>query len=102
MLRDDTHPRGHVFVLKAGQLGYGPASRDETGVIALGLISRKGEDPVSWGGCMNPGEGFGKLRSLSEKASVDTSSGRNRAVRENVLTRAVERRSRRMTEDCAA
>jgi hypothetical protein len=49
MLRDDTHPRGHAFVLKAGQLEYGPASRDETGVIAIGLISRKGEDPVSWG-----------------------------------------------------
>jgi hypothetical protein len=43
---------------------------------------------------MNPGEGFRKLRSLSEEASVDTSSGRTRAVGESVLTRAVERRCR--------
>jgi hypothetical protein len=71
MLRDDTHPRGHVFVLKAGQLKYGPASWDETGVIALGLIARKGEDPVSWE-CKNPTEYFRKLRSLSEEASEDT------------------------------
>jgi hypothetical protein len=42
---------------------------------------------------MNPGEGFRKLRSLSEEASVDTSSGRKRAV---------ERRSRSMTEDYVA